>query len=170
MTPAPEFPPSQPGRIWRFGDDIDTDAMAPGTYMKDGIDVLARHCLEALRPEFPRSVRPGDLVVAGSNFGMGSSREQAPQALRHLGVAAIIAPSFAGLFYRNAINLGLPVMVCAQAAALPDGARATLDLEGARLRLEDGTHIACEPMPDFLRTLLRAGGLVPHLKARMARR
>ena len=93
MPPAPEFPLPKAGRIWRFGDDVDTDAMAPGTYMKAGIDVLAQHCLASLRPEFPASVRPGDLVVAGSNFGMGSSREQAPQALRHLGVAAVIAPS-----------------------------------------------------------------------------
>jgi len=170
MPPAPEFPLPKAGRIWRFGDDVDTDAMAPGTYMKAGIDVLAQHCLASLRPEFPASVRPGDLVVAGSNFGMGSSREQAPQALRHLGVAAVIATSFAGLFYRNALNLGLPVMVCAQAALLADGARATLDLDGARIRLEDGTHLACEPMPDFLRALLRAGGLMPHLKARLAAR
>lgn len=163
--PATSLPPA--GRIWRFGDNIDTDAMAPGAFMKAGIDELARHCLASLRPEFPALVRPGDIVVAGTNFGMGSSREQAPQALRQLGVAAVIAPSVAGLFYRNAINLGLPVLVCAQAAALPDGGRATLDLDGAQLLLDDGTRIACEPVPDFLRALLRAGGLVPHLKARL---
>lgn len=163
--PAPTGTPS--GRIWRFGDNVDTDAMAPGTHMKGGIDELARHCLENLRPEFPLTVRPGDIVVGGANFGMGSSREQAPQALRHLGVAAVIAPSFAGLFYRNAINLGLPVLVCADTEALADGATASFDLGSATLHLADGTDVACEPVPDFLREMLVAGGLVPHLKARM---
>ena len=99
-------------RIWRFGDGIDTDAMAPGQYMKLPIEELARHCLEGVRPEFAASVRPGDVIVAGANFGVGSSREQAPQALATLGVAGVVAVSFAGLFYRNAINLGLPVLVC----------------------------------------------------------
>ncbi|HBD32777.1 MAG TPA: 3-isopropylmalate dehydratase, partial [Cupriavidus sp.] len=123
MTPAPDFQPPPSGRIWRFGENVDTDAMAPGRFMKDGLDVLASHCLENLRPEFPGAVKPGDVIVAGSNFGMGSSREQAAQALKHLGVAAVLAPSFAGLFYRNAINIGLPVLVCADTTALADGAR-----------------------------------------------
>ncbi|WP_066737730.1 3-isopropylmalate dehydratase [Cupriavidus sp. D384] len=168
MTPAPDFAPPPAGRIWRFGDDVDTDAMAPGLYMKSGLDELARHCLENLRPEFPAHVRPGDIVVAGTNFGMGSSREQAAQALRHLGVAAVLAQSFAGLFYRNAINIGLPVLVCRQADTLADGTRATFDLDGALLRLDNGARVACEPVPDFLRALLHAGGLVPHLKSRLS--
>lgn len=167
MTPAPDFTHPLAGRIWRFGDDVDTDAMAPGIHMKKDLDTLSKHCLENLRPEFPGTVRAGDIVVGGKNFGMGSSREQAPQALRHLGVVAVLAPSFAGLFYRNAINIGLPVLVCRQIDALPDGARATFDLDAALVRLDDGTRIACEPVPDFLRALLHAGGLVPHLKARL---
>ena len=97
-------------RIWRFGDGIDTDAMAPGEYMKLPIEQIAEHCMEVVRPEFAAAVRPGDVVVAGANFGIGSSREQAPQALVALGVAGVVAASFAGLFYRNAINLGLPVL------------------------------------------------------------
>lgn len=157
-----------PGRIWRFGDNVDTDAMAPGTQMKGGIEQIARHCLAVLRPEFPAQVQPGDIVVAGENFGIGSSREQAPQALRHLGVAAVLAPSFAGLFYRNAINLGLPVLVCRDTAALTDGAAATLDLAAAAVTLANGQRAACEPIPEFLLEMLRAGGLVPHLKKRMA--
>lgn len=168
MTPAPDFPHRSAGRIWRFGDDVDTDAMAPGPYMKSGLDELARHCLENLRPEFPTHVRPGDIVVAGANFGMGSSREQAAQALRHLGVAAVLARSFAGLFYRNAINIGLPVLVCPQADTLADATHATFDLDGAHVRLADGSRVDCEPVPDFLRALLHAGGLVPHLKARLS--
>lgn len=170
MTPAPDFPHAEAGRIWRFGNDVDTDAMAPGAYMKAPLDELARHCLANLRPEFPSAVRPGDIVVAGTNFGMGSSREQAPQALKHLGVAVVLAESFAGLFYRNAINIGLPVLVCHHTAALAHGATGLFDLDGAQLRLADGSHVACEPVPDFLRALLHAGGLMPHLKARLSGR
>ncbi len=156
------------GRIWRFGDNVDTDAMAPATQMKGGIEQIARHCLAGLRPEFPSAVRPGDLVVGGRHFGVGSSREQAPQALRHLGVAAVIAPSFAGLFYRNALNLGLPALVCADASRLLDGEQASLDLDGAAVVLPDGSRVPCEPIPAFLLDMLRAGGLIPHLKRRLA--
>ncbi|MGO4331266.1 3-isopropylmalate dehydratase [Cupriavidus sp. 2TAF22] len=167
MSPVP-VPPPPGGRIWRFGDNVDTDQMAPGAHMKDGIEQIARHCLAGLRPEFPAGVRPGDLLVGGCNFGVGSSREQAPQALRQLGVAAVVATSFAGLFYRNAINLGLPVLTCADTSRLADGAQARLDLDRSVLLLPDGSRVACDAIPEFLRALLRAGGLVPHLKARLA--
>lgn len=167
MSPAP-IPPLPGGRIWRFGDNVDTDQMAPGAHMKGGVEEIARHCLAGLRPEFPATVRPGDLLVAGRNFGVGSSREQAPQALRHLGLAAVIAPSFAGLFYRNAINLGLPALICPDVTRLVDGGTARLELEQACLMLPDGKRVACEPIPEFLRALLQAGGLVPHLRARLA--
>jgi len=99
------------GRIFLFGDDIDTDQLAPGQYMRGGIEAIATHCLEAIRPEFAQTVRPGDIVVAGRNFGAGSSREQAAEALRHLQVAGVVALSFAGIFYRNAVNLGLPILI-----------------------------------------------------------
>jgi hypothetical protein len=124
MTPAPDFShPRWPHLALRRRRRYRRDGAGP---IHEGrLDVLARHCLENLRPEFPGAVKPGDIVVAGSNFGMGSSREQAAQALKHLGVAAVLAPSFAGLFYRNAINIGLPVLVCADTTALADGARAT---------------------------------------------
>ena len=161
--------PASAGRIWHFGDNVDTDAMAPAALMKAAPEVLASHCLECLRPEFPVQVRPGDVVVAGANFGIGSSREQAPQALRQLGIRAVVAQSFGGLFYRNAINLGLPVLVCADTRRLADGAPVTVDLEHAVLQLVDGTTVACEPVPAFLREILDAGGLIPHLKARLAR-
>ena len=157
------------GRIWRFGDGIDTDAMAPGQYMKLPIAEIARHCLEGVRPEFPASVQPGDVVVAGANFGIGSSREQAPQALAILGVAGVVAVSFAGLFYRNAINLGLPVLVCRDIGRLADGATAELDASAARLTLADGKTVDLEPMPLFLLDIVQAGGLIPHLKASLAR-
>jgi hypothetical protein len=99
------------GRVFLLGDDIDTDQLAPGQYMKGGLDMLAAHCLESARPDFAGSVKPGDVIVAGKNFGMGSSREQAAEALKHLGLAGVVAKSFAGIFYRNALNLGLPVLV-----------------------------------------------------------
>jgi len=156
-------------RIWRFGDGIDTDAMAPGEYMKLPIEQIAAHCMEVVRPEFAAGVRPGDVVVAGANFGIGSSREQAPQALATLGVAGVVAASFAGLFYRNAINLGLPVLVCSDLEGLEDGAVASLDAAGARLTLENGVAVELEPMPQFLLDIVEAGGLIPHLKETLRR-
>ena len=95
---------TQAGRAWKLGDNLDTDMLAPGRYMKFSIDEIARHCLEDVLPQFATTVKPGDVVTGGRNFGVGSSREQAPQALKVLGVAAIVAVSYAGLFYRNALN------------------------------------------------------------------
>ncbi|MDH4189823.1 MAG: 3-isopropylmalate dehydratase, partial [Betaproteobacteria bacterium] len=123
---------TETGRAWVFGDNIDTDVLAPGRYMKAGIEEIARHCLEAVDPAFARELRPGDVVVGGRNFGTGSSREQAPQALKQLGVAALIAESFAGLFYRNALNLGLPALVCAHAKRLRPGDRLRVDAQAGR--------------------------------------
>lgn len=158
------------GRAWVFGDDVDTDAIAPGAWMKGGIEALAAHCLEVHEPDFARTVKPGDILVAGRNFGAGSSREQAPQALKHLGIAAVIAESFAGLFYRNAINLGLPVLVCAQARRIDAGAGLRVDAEGGRLHDESsGAQFDCEPIPPHLMRIIRDGGLLNHLAQRIAR-
>lgn len=156
-------------RIWKFGDQIDTDVLAPGRYMKGTIDELAAHCLEAVRPEFAAQVRPGDLVVGGVGFGIGSSREQAAQALKHLGVGAVIATGAARIFYRNAINLGLPVLVTADADKLTDGAMVQFDLAPGSVKDADGKMLAqCEPLPDFLLEIVRDGGLIPNLKKRLA--
>lgn len=157
------------GRAWVVGDNLDTDALAPGKYMKFAIDEIAKHCLESQRPEFASAVRAGDVLVAGRNLGAGSSREQAPQALRHLGVAAVIAPSFAGLFYRNALNLGLPALVCKDAGRVKDGERVVLDLAAATLTLANGEVLRCEPIPPHLIAMLEDGGLMPHLEKRLAR-
>lgn len=158
------------GRAWVFGDNVDTDAIAPGAWMKGGIEALAAHCLEIHEPDFARTVKPGDILIAGRNFGAGSSREQAPEALRHLGIAAVIAESFAGLFYRNAINLGLPVLVCAQAKRIAAGARLRVDAERGRLHDESGgEQFACEPIPPHLMEIIRDGGLLNHLARRLAR-
>jgi 3-isopropylmalate/(R)-2-methylmalate dehydratase small subunit len=151
-----------------FGDNVDTDAIAPGRYMKFGIDEIARHCLESIDPNFSRTVQKGDVLVAGRNFGTGSSREQAPEALRHLGVAALVAESFAGLFYRNAINLGLPALVCAQAKQIRAGDELRVDYETGEISdLTTGKIFIAEPIPPFLVCLIRDGGLLPHLEKRL---
>ncbi|MEM9146208.1 MAG: 3-isopropylmalate dehydratase [Pseudomonadota bacterium] len=155
------------GRIWRFGDDVDTDQLAPGRYMRGGIEGLAAHCLEATRPEFAAGVRPGDVIVAGRNFGMGSSREQAAEVLRHLGLAGVVAETFAGIFYRNAINLGLAVLTAPDLSGVVDGASARLEADAGRLVLADRA-VALDPIPENLLPLLADGGLVPHLKKRFA--
>jgi 3-isopropylmalate/(R)-2-methylmalate dehydratase small subunit len=154
-------------RTWKLGDNIDTDVLAPGRYMKFGIDEIATHCLESLLPEFAKTVKPGDVIVAGRNFGAGSSREQAPQALKHLGVAAVLAPSFAGLFYRNALNLGLPVLICEAAPAIADNVSCGVDFETGTVAA-GGSEYRCEPIPGFLLAMLRDGGLLPHLEKKLA--
>jgi len=154
------------GRTWKLGDNVDTDVLAPGRYMKFGIEEIARHCLEDLLPGFAAQVRPGDVIVAGRNFGAGSSREQAPQALKHLGVAAVLAPSYAGLFYRNALNLGLPVLVCEAAAQIADNLPCSVDAEAGLVQA--GTQqLRCEPIPGFLLAMVNDGGLLPHLEKKL---
>lgn len=157
------------GKVFRFGDNIDTDVLAPGQYMAAPLDVLASHCLETVAPEFAGSVLPGDIILAGRNFGMGSSREQAAQALKHLGIAGIVAHSFGGIFYRNAINLGLPVFVHEGPIAAEPGDAMLLDIDAARLTHgATGRVTPLEPLPGFLLDLIRDGGLVPHLEKRFA--
>ena len=157
-------------RAWVLGDDVDTDAIVPGRYMKFGIEEIAPHCLEALLPAFAGTVKPGDVVVGGRNFGAGSSREQAPAALKHLGVAALVAESFAGLFYRNALNLGLPAVVCAQAKRIRDGDKLRVSFEDGRIaNLTSGETLQCEPIPAHLMDMVRDGGLLAHLEKRLGR-
>ena len=160
------------GRCWLFGDDINTDFLAPGKYMKYNIGVLAQHCLEDVDGSFAANVRPGDIIVAGNNFGTGSSREQAVEVLRVLGVQCVIANSFAGLFYRNGFNLGLPLLVGpTKAVVIPAGASAHLDLQQARLHWgEDNEQLQCTPIPEHLLQLVVDGGLVAHLQKRLATR
>jgi 3-isopropylmalate/(R)-2-methylmalate dehydratase small subunit len=159
------------GRAFVFGDNIDTDVLAPGRYMKGPVEELARHCMEGIAPDFARAVRPGDILVAGRNFGMGSSREQAAQALKILGVSAVIAKSFGGIFLRNALNLGLPVMVCAAADGIQQDDRISVDLVNGRVTNEtSGVTLRGEPLPAFLLDMLADGGLVPHLEKKLASR
>jgi 3-isopropylmalate/(R)-2-methylmalate dehydratase small subunit len=156
------------GRAWVFGDNVDTDVLAPGPYMKGPIGELARHCLEALDPAFAREAAPGDIVVAGSNFGMGSSREQAAMALKALGIGAVLARSFARIFYRNAMNLALPVLVCPDAGTIAAGDRLVVHAaEGAVENLTQGKRLACEPIPPHLLAMIADGGLLPHLAKKL---
>jgi 3-isopropylmalate/(R)-2-methylmalate dehydratase small subunit len=157
-------------RAWVLGDNIDTDAIAPGRYMKFGIEEIAQHCLESVRPEFARMAKPGDVVVGGRNFGAGSSREQAAAALKHLGVAALVAESFAGLFYRNALNLGLPAVVCATARRIRDGDMLRVAFEDGEIaNLTTGETLQCDPIPAHLMEMVRDGGLLAHLEKRLGR-
>lgn len=167
-----------PGRrVWRLPADVDTDTLAPVAWMKYSAEVIAQHCLETLRPQFALEVRSGDVIVAGPNFGIGSSREQAASALVHLGLAAVIAPSFGGLFFRNAFNVGLLLLTCRDAEALVDGERVEFDArEGVVRCVADaggrefngrGAVFGCEPIPPFLLEMVSAGGLLPMLKRRL---
>lgn len=157
-------------RTWRLPPDIDTDQLAPGHTMKFGIEVVARHCLEAVRPEFAAQVRPGDVIVAGANFGIGSSREQAASVLVHLGVAAVVAPSYSGLFFRNAFNVGLLLLSCRDALQIADGEAVVADARAGRITRADGSVLACDPIPGFLLDMVDAGGLLPQLKQRLEKR
>lgn len=154
-------------RIWHLGADIDTDVLAPGHAMKHGIEVIAKHCLESVLPNFASEVQRGDVIVAGGNFGIGSSREQAAQVLVHLGIAAVIAPSYSGLYFRNAFNVGLLLLTCPQSELLRDETRLELDSSKPSLLTASDTHLACEPIPQFLLEMAQAGGLVAHLKKRL---
>jgi len=157
-------------KTWVFGDNLDTDMLAPGKYMKFGIEEIAKHCLESVDPLFAAQVHAGDVVVGGKNFGAGSSREQAAAVLAHLGVAAVLAPSFAGLFYRNAFNLGLPLLVCSAAGSVLPGDFLEVDFEGGWVKnLTQKKALACDPVAAHLLALIRDGGLLGHLEKRLGK-
>lgn len=151
-------------RVWKFGDDIDTDAIVPGRFLtiNDPAE-LARHAFEGTRDEFAQSVLPGDVVVGGRNFGMGSSREHAPLALKGAGVRYIVAESFARIFYRNAINVGLLPLTTASTAAFEDSAEVAVDL-AANTVVVGGKTYPLDPVPDFLQRIADAGGLVEYAR------
>lgn len=151
-------------KVWKVGADIDTDQLAPGAYMKLDISDIAKHCLEGVRPEFAAQVQEGDVLVAGPNFGIGSSREQAAGALVKLGVKAVISPSFGGLYFRNAFNLGLLLLTCKDASRIEEGEQVALDISQWVIVCANGQRLACDPIPDFLLAMVQAGGLLPQLK------
>jgi methanogen homoaconitase small subunit len=151
-------------RIWRFGDDINTDQIVPGRYapyVTSEAELRKYPFIEA-RPEFATTVQPGDIIVAGRNFGCGSSREYAPQALKLVGIGAVIAPSFARIFFRNALNLGIPVFE-AELPWLADGALVQLDIENSVLAGDHGTF-QLPRQPQWMREVWQAGGVVPYYR------
>ena len=159
------------GRAWKFGDNVDTDIIIPARYLTSTDPTeLGAHCMTPADPDFPQKVRPGDFVVAGQNFGCGSSREHAPLALRGAGVAAVIAVSFARIFFRNAINIGLPIMECPQADAIRTGDELEVDPGSGLIRnLTRGEEYRATPLPPFLREIIEAGGLVPYVRREVRR-
>ena len=161
------------GKAWRYGDNVDTDVIIPARYLTAHDEAtLAAHAMEDLDPTFASNVRPGDVVVAGANFGSGSSREHAAIALKAAGVGGVVAASFARIFYRNAINTGLPILVSPDAVAgiSPDD-DVELDVERAMVRnLSTGAEFAAEPMPEFVMDIARAGGLVGWVREKVASR
>ena len=156
------------GRAWLFGDNINTDALAPGLYFKAPMDEMARHCLETIDPGFARAVRPGDIVVAGRNFGAGSAREQAVLALTHLAVGAVLAVSFGRIFYRNALNFGLPALIFPEAGTVLAGDLLRIDpVAGQVTNCRSGATHSVPGIPAHLMAMVEAGGLMPWLKLRL---
>lgn len=159
------------GRVWILGDNIDTDAIIAARYLSTVVpEELAEHLMEDIWPEFPQLIKKGDLIVAGSNFGCGSSREHAPLAIKGAGVACVVASSFARIFYRNAINIGLPILECdADFKALKTGKdRLKVDLEkGLITNLQNGDTYQSAPFPPFMQELIARGGLVEYVKSRL---
>ncbi len=158
------------GRVHRYGDNVNTDEIIPARYLNSTSEAeLASHCMEDIDAEFVKKVAPGDLIVGGANFGCGSSREHAPIAIKGAGVSAVIAASFARIFFRNAINIGLPVLVAPEAAAAAkSGEELEVDLTAGRIRnLTQGTEYQAAPFPPFLQELIAAGGLMAHVGKRL---
>jgi len=158
------------GRAWVFGEDISTDHIIAGRYLgTTDPKVFAEHCLENVDPNFAKEAKPGDLLVAGANFGCGSSREQAPLAIKHLGIAAILAPSFARIFFRNAINLALPVLECPGIETkVRAGDTIEVDMAKGTVRTAGGEELRFKALPLNVLEILEAGGLVPKLKRELA--
>ena len=158
------------GTVWRFGDDVNTDEIIPARYLNTSDPgELAAHCMEDADKSFAAKVRPGDFIVAGRNFGCGSSREHAPVAIKAAGVAAVVAESFARIFFRNAINVGLPIVECSGTTRVPAGAAGELDLAAGVFRAA-GAELRGAPYPQAMRRLIDAGGLMPYVAARLAQR
>ncbi len=154
------------GRVWKLGDHVSTDLIAPGRlfHLRSNLPELAKHVFEDADPELAKKINTGDFVVAGINFGCGSSREHAPAIIKLAGVSAVLAKSFARIFFRNAVNIGLPVVVC-DTDSIDPGDEIELDLAAGIVKnLTKGTEMSFAPLPPFMRRVLDDGGLVAHIK------
>lgn len=158
------------GNVWKFGDDIDTDIIIPGRYLvRTGEKELAEHLMEGLDPDFHKKVTKGDIMVAGKNFGCGSSREHAPIALKGAGISAVVAESFARIFYRNAINVGITLLESKNVSKkVEEGDEIQIDMEkGVLKNLKSGEEVEIIGLPDFMLGILEEGGLIPYLQEHM---
>ncbi len=154
------------GKVWKFGDDIDTDIIIPGRYLVvTDPNKLAKHCMEGLDSDFCGKINEGDFIVAGKNFGCGSSREHAPLALQGVGIGAVIAESFARIFYRNATNVGIPLLEAPGISkVLKEGEEIEVDMEKGVIISENGEEYKFKKLPPFMLEILEKGGLIPYLK------
>ena len=155
------------GKVWKYGANVDTDAIIPARYLNISTpEELARHCMEDVDAEFAQRVQPGDIIVATTNFGCGSSREHAPLAIKGAGVSCIIANTFARIFYRNAINIGLPILECPAAVESTEaGQTLEVELETGKIHnLNTGQTFQAEPYPEFMMGIIRAGGLIEYTR------
>jgi 3-isopropylmalate/(R)-2-methylmalate dehydratase small subunit len=158
------------GRVWKFGDDVDTDVIIPVQYTS-GTDPeeFGKHCMEGIDPEFPHKVKPGDILVAKKNFGCGSSREPAPIAIKAIGISCIVAKTFARIFYRNAFNIGLPLLECEDASdQIEEGHEIEVNLDTGEIQnLTSKKSFQANPIPLFMQELIQDGGLMNHLAKKL---
>lgn len=160
------------GMVWRFGDDVDTDAIIPARYLNTSDPLeLAKHVMEDADKDFPAKMKVGDLIVAGKNFGCGSSREHAPIAIKAAGIRAVIAKSFARIFYRNSFNIGLPIFESVEASdKIKEGDIVEIDADKGLIRNETkGEEYAAKPIPAFMQELIAAGGLIEWTKKKLGK-
>ena len=157
------------GKVWKFGDGIDTDIIIPARYLILPLEEMKHKAMEPLNPEFASKVKEGDIIVAGKNFGCGSSREQAPAVLKSLGIRAIVAISFARIFYRNAVNLGIPVLECKEIyEQVDEGDIVEINPLVGKIKIpEKGMEFSATTLPDFLMEIINKGGLVPYLATKI---
>ncbi len=155
------------GRVWTFGDNVDTDAIVPGKYLVHDLPEIAKHVMEGIRPDLAPLIERGDIIVGGNNFGTGSSREMAPRGLQAAGVSAVIAKSFARIFFRNCINVGLAPVECADSGVIEEGQRVSIDLASGIVTIVDtGQQLEAVPLPQEVGEILTAGGMENYLAAK----
>jgi len=158
------------GKAIKYGDNVDTDVIIPARFLNTSDPKeLASHCMEDIDKDFKNKVKPGDIMIAGYNFGCGSSREHAPIAIKESGISCVIAKSFARIFYRNAINIGLPILECPDAAsAIEDGDMVSVDLETGIIRdITKGIEFKSQPFPEFIKKIIECGGLINYVKEKV---
>jgi 3-isopropylmalate/(R)-2-methylmalate dehydratase small subunit len=161
------------GRVWKFGDNVDTDLIIPARFLNiSDKELLAQNCFVDIRPDFAKDVAANDILIAGSNFGCGSSREHAPWAIKTAGIGVIIAKSFARIFYRNAFNIGLPILESEEAFdAFSEGERLSVDISSGKIMsMETDKSLMARPIPEFMRKIIQSGGLMNQVKKTMVKK